>query len=399
MTALSPWRRVRADPADWFDADEIERGRRYVRPIRRMNHVQAVLTTAVAIAFVVGDAGPRLVEALDLSGWVLQLLVVAVAFLAVDLGVTAWFDGWRELWWDKRWDMSTQTVRGFLSDQLKGVLVNVGVTLVLLVPLWALVRTTDLWWLWGWALLAGFAVLAATLAPVVIAPLFNTYTPMEDQALRERLLGVARRAELAVSEVLVADASRRSRAINAHVSGLGSTRRVVIFDTLLDWDPAHLEQIVGHELGHWRFGHVRRRVPVLVVAQGMALVVAAAAFEWGWLLDTAGVSSIEEPAALPLFLLVFQVGFMASTLVTSWLSRADERAADLYALDLLGDPDAFTAAFRRLAEANNAEVDPPLWKRITHTHPPIAERVAMAATWSSGRAGGPSGAEDVQDPK
>ena len=380
---LSPYRRVRADPADWFDVEEIARGRAYVRPIRRVLHVQTALTTTIAVAFVVGEAGPRLVEGLDVSGWVLQLVVVAAAFFAVDLGVTAWFDGWRELVWDKRWDMSTQTVRGFLADQVKGVAVNVGVTLLLLIPLWALIRATDWWWLYGWLLLAGFALLAATLGPVVIAPIFNKYTPMEDEVLRDVLLDVARIAELDVNEVLVADASRRSRAINAHVSGLGKTRRVVVFDTLLDWDPAHLEQIVGHELGHWRFKHVRRRVPVLVAAQGLALVVAAAAFEWDWLLETAGVSGIREPAALPLFLLVFQVGFLLSTLVTSWLSRADERAADLYALDLLGDPDAFTGAFRRLAEVNNAEVDPPLWKRLTHTHPPIAERVAMAAAWRS----------------
>lgn len=378
---LSPYRRVRADPVDWFDAHEIERGRAYVRPIRRMGHIQTVFSTALIIAFIVGDGGPRVVDALDVSGWVVQLLAVAAAFVAVDLVVSPWFDAWRELVWDKRWEMSTQTVRGFLVDQVKGVLVNLALLLVLLVPLWAVIRATDLWWLYGWLLLAAFSLLAAVLGPVVIAPIFNTYTPMEDQALRERLLAVARIAELDVNEVLVADASRRSRAINAHVSGLGKTRRVVVFDTLLDWPAEHLEQIVGHELGHWRHKHVRRRVPVLVAAQGLGLLVAAVAFQWDWLLETAGVRSIEDPASLPLFLLVFQLGFMLTTLVTSWLSRADERAADIYALELLRDPDAFTAAFRALVDANKAEIDPPYWKRITHTHPPLAERVAMAAAW------------------
>jgi STE24 endopeptidase len=378
---LSPWRRVRADPVDWFDAAEIERGRAYVHPIRRMGHVQNAFSAAVAVAFVAGDGGPRVVDALDVRGWVLQLAVVLGTFFLLELLVSVWFDAWREMHWDKRWEMSTQTWRGFVTDQLKSTVVYGLVVFVLLAPLWALIRATDLWWLFGWLLLAGFALLAATLGPVLIAPVFNRYTPMEDEALRERLLDVARTAELDVSEVLVADASRRSRAINAHVSGLGKTRRVVVFDTLLDWPAEQLEQIVGHELGHWRFRHVLRRVPVLVVAQGLSLALAAAVLRWDWLLDGAGVDSIEDPAALPLFLLVFQLGFMATTFVTSWLSRADERAADLYALDLLHDPDAFSAAFRHLTEANKAEVDPPLWKRITHTHPPLAERLAMAAVW------------------
>jgi STE24 endopeptidase len=303
-----------------------------------------------------------------------------LAFFVVDLGVSTWFDAWRELVWDKRWEMSTQTVRGFALDQVKGF-VFIAVTLALLVPLWALVRATDLWWLFGWLVLAGFAVVANTLGPVVIAPIFNKYTPMADEDLRARLLGVARTADLDVSEVLVADESRRSRAINAHVAGLGKTRRVVVFDTLLDWPPEYLEQIIGHELGHWRYKHVRRRIPVLVAAQGLALVLVAVVTRWDWVLEGAGVASLEDPGALPLFLVLFQLGFLASSLVTSWLSRADERASDIYALELLHDPDAFTGAFRRLAEANNAEVDPPLWKRITHTHPPIAERVAMAARW------------------
>jgi STE24 endopeptidase len=275
--------------------------------------------------------------------------------------------------------MSTQTVRGFVSDQVKNALLSPVLTLLLLLPMWALVRSTDLWWAWGWLVLAAFAVIAGTLGPVVLAPIFNKYTPMEDEELRERLLSVARTADLDVKEVLVADASRRTRAANAHVSGLGKTRRVVVFDTLLDWEPKHLEQIVGHELGHWHLKHLRRRVPVVVVAQGIALVFTALVLQWDWALDAAGVSSERDPAAAPVFLLAFGAGFMLSTLVTSWLSRADERAADLYALQLLGDPDAFAGAFRKLVEVNKAEIDPPFWKRLTYTHPPLAERVAMAA--------------------
>ena len=110
------WRRVPADARDFFDPAEIERGRAYSRPAERMNRVRLALTTAVSIAFVVGDAGPRLLDALDLRGWALEVAAVAIAFTLADLLVTPWFDAWRELVHDKRHDLSTQTVGGWLPN-------------------------------------------------------------------------------------------------------------------------------------------------------------------------------------------------------------------------------------------------------------------------------------------
>jgi STE24 endopeptidase len=371
-----------ADARDFFDPDEIERGRAYARPAERMGRVRLVLTLTVSVAFVVGEAGPRLVDALDPPGWALQVVAVAVAFTLADLVVTPWFDAWRELVHDERHELSNQTVAGFLRDQVLGTAVGVVTTLVLVVPLWAVVRATDLWWLWGWLLFSGFTVLFGLLYPIVIAPLFNTFVPMEAGPLRERLLGVAAEAGLDVNDVLVADASKRSRAGNAYVAGLGRTRRVVVFDTILGWPAEVIEQVVAHELGHWAHKHLRRKLPVLIGLQLLLFVGTWAVLRWDWLLDLAGVDSVEDPAALPLFLLVFPVGFVLANLGTSWLSRADERQADLYALDLLDDPRAFDQVFRRLAETNKADVDPSTWKRANASHPPIAERLELARRWS-----------------
>jgi STE24 endopeptidase len=179
----------------------------------------------------------------------------------------------------------------------------------------------------------------------------------------------------------VADASRRSLAGNAYVAGLGRTRRVVLFDTILEWPAEVVVQVVAHELGHWRHAHLRRKIPVVIAIQFLLFVAVWALLRWDWLLDLGGVSSVRDPAAIPIFASLFPAGFIGANLVTSWLSRADERQADIYALDVLEEPDAFSDVFRRLADRNKADVDPSTWKRLAASHPPIPERLAMARQW------------------
>jgi STE24 endopeptidase len=380
-SSLSHWRRVPADAAAWFDAEEIERGRAYNRPIERLGRVRTALSAAAAIAFLAGHAGPRLVRSLDVHGWVLQAAVVIVAFVGIEFLIGPWFDAWRELVHDRKWELSTQTAGGFVLDEIKGALVAIVMTLVLLVPLWAIVRATDLWWLWGWLLFSVFTVALGMLYPVLIAPLFNKFTPLEDGSLRTNIFEVAERCELDVDEVLVADASRRSLAGNAYVAGLGSTRRVVLFDTILEWPQDNVVQVVAHELGHWRHAHLRRKVPIVIAIQFVLFIAVWALLRWNWLLDFGGVDAARDPGAIPIFASLFPAGFVGANLVTAWLSRADERQADIYALDVLRQPDEFSDVFRRLAEKNKADVDPSTWKRLLASHPPIPERLAMARQW------------------
>jgi STE24 endopeptidase len=379
VSSLSHWQRVDADAADWFDREEIERGRAYNRPIERVNRLRTLVTAALAIGFVVLEIGPKLVD--DDAHWIVRAVVITLAFSLVEVLVAPPFDAWRELKHDKAHGLSTQTTGGFVADQVKGALLGAVMGLVLLVPLWAVIRATDLWWLFGWLLFSGFTVLLGLLYPIVIAPLFNTFTPMEDEALRTRILDVAKRCQLPINEVLVADASRRSLAGNAYVAGLGKTRRVVVFDTLLEWPHDVVVQVVAHELGHWHHAHLRRKLPVVIAVQLLLFVAAWALLQWDWLLELGGATEAGDPAAIPIFATVFPAGFVAVNLVTSWLSRADERQADIYALDVLRDPEDFQQVFRRLAETNKADVDPSAWKRMNASHPPIPERLAMARRW------------------
>src|SRR5688572_5396952 len=231
--ALSPWRRVRTDPHRWFSEEEIAKAKSYVTPLRRMTTVGKAVAAVVDLAVVGFHVAPKLLSAFNVDNWVLRLVVTVALVLVTGTAASLPFDAWRELSYDKRWGFSTQTVRGFVTDQLKGALVGIVVLAALFVPLWAVIRASDLWWLYGWLVLSAISLAIGVLAPVLIMPIFNKFTPLDDDELRAELLALAADADADVAEVLVSDASRRSRKDNAFVTGMGKTRRLVLFDTIL----------------------------------------------------------------------------------------------------------------------------------------------------------------------
>jgi STE24 endopeptidase len=385
---LPTYRRMANDPDDWFSADELQRARDYQRPLTKLRLARMAVTAVVLLVFVFADVGPRLLDALDVTNWVLQLVVIVIALEIVALLYNPAFDAWVDLVHDKKWELSTQTGKGFAVDQVKSLVLGLVVNVVLLIPLFAVIRSTDLWWLYGWLIVVGFSILIGFLFPIVIAPIFNKFTPLEDPDLAGRIQTVAGRAGVDISGAFVADESRRSRRDNAYVAGLGATRRVVLFDTLLEHPPAVVEQVVAHEIGHWQLHHLRRQIPLAALLGFVVFALLRLVAEWDWLFEQAGiptdgsVPAIGHPASLPILLMAVQVGFGVTGLVTSWVSRAFERQADLAALELLQEPDVMLDMQRRLHTKNLSDLDPGPLKRLQATHPPAAERMAFTTAWA-----------------
>jgi STE24 endopeptidase len=192
---------------------------------------------------------------------------------------------------------------------------------------------------------------------------------------------VADEAGVEVGRVEVADESRRSRRDNAYVAGLGPTRRIVLYDTLLETPPELVEQVVAHELGHVRRHHLRRQLPVLGAVSFVVLAALGALSRWTGLFDAVGLDGPGDPAGLPLAVLAVEAAGAVVGPVTAWVSRAFEREADLEALALLGRPDRVEAMLRRLHVNNLADLDPGRLARLTAGHPPAAERIAFARAW------------------
>jgi STE24 endopeptidase len=232
------------------------------------------------------------------------------------------------------------------------------------------------WWAPGAAAVAGFALVFTYLGPVVLDPVFNKFTPLPAGATRDDVLDLARRAGVEVGEVYEVDASRRTTAANAYVTGVGRTKRVVLYDTLLkDFTPAETRLVVAHELGHVR----HRDVP-----QGLLWLALVAPF------GTLAVARLSESLSrrgtttVPAVALSLAIVAPALTTISNQLSRAVERRADAFALDLTGEPDAMVAFERRITIQNVGDPDPPRWQQvILGTHPPTLERIGQALATGS----------------
>jgi STE24 endopeptidase len=242
------------------------------------------------------------------------------------------------------------------------------------------------WWALGAAGAAALVVLLSFVLPVLVEPVFNRFAPMEQGPLRAELMALAARDEVPVRDVLVADASRRTRAVNAYVSGFGPTRRIVVYDTMLrEAPPAEVASVVAHELGHAKDRDVLTGTLVGALGAAAAVVALYLLGFWGGLLRLAGVGSIAEPRAFPLLIAVVTAAGLAAAPVQALVSRHVEARADAHALALTGAPATFEAMQQRLSTINLGDPDPPRWEYLySASHPSTVERIAHARGYARG---------------
>jgi STE24 endopeptidase len=379
--SLTPWRARPADPAEWFSAAEIAQAKRYQRPLGIVTPLDQGVRLALGLALVGTGVPGRALDGLGVHGWIPRLVVLCV--LANAFAVIAMLPAgvWRQLFYDRRWGFSTQTWRGLLVDELKGLVIVSALLIVFAVPTWAVVRSTSWWWLYGWAIFAVLTAGLGVLYPVLIAPLFNRYTPLDAGALRDELLDVAALVRADISDILVEDSSKRTTKGNAYVAGLGRTRRVVLYDTMVDRPPAELRTIVAHELGHWKLRHLVKTVPAVVALSFVTFGSLGLVLPSHRVLRFAHIHQLGDPVGFLLFLLAFPIAGKLTGLIQLWLSRSFERQADLFALASTRDVTSFQSAMRNLHTGNLNDLAPSLWKRLNATHPPAAERLTLGRAW------------------
>jgi STE24 endopeptidase len=355
---------VEAEPRAYFSAAELDRATRFrdgqlwlyggrtavelgililaVRLAPRAGKRPVVTGAAVAVAITVATTAAALP------------LRAAARERAKDVGlVTQSWGGW-----------AVDTVK---STAIGGVFAAGGGALLVL----GVRRFGRDWWAPGAAAVAGFAVLFGYIGPVVLDPIFNRFTPLPAGETREDVLELARRAGVEVGEVYEIDASRRTTAANAYVTGLGHTKRVVLYDTLLkDFTPAETRLVVAHELGHVKHRDVPGGLLWLAIVAPFGMLVVARATEK---LTRDGTTVV--PAAVLSLALVAPV----LTTISHQLSRGIERRADAFALELTGEPDAMVSFERRITLQNVGDPDPPRWQQLLMgTHPTTMERIGAA---------------------
>lgn len=382
------WKPTKADPKDFFSPEEVEKSKSYQRPLQYARLVNTTITLIAALVFIGAGLPARLIEASGFDQWPLQLMTVIAGFMVMLTIVTLPIGLWSEFVHEKKWGFSTQTPKIYLMDQIKGFLLSLVLFGVLFIPTWALIRSSDLWWIYGAAVFVLFTVVLAFLLPVVILPIFNKFTSLDKEELKERLKALAEKAGVKISDYQVMDASKRTKKDNAFFAGLGATRRVVVFDNLLQQPDECVEVVVAHEIGHWRRGHVKKQLVLGIVMALVLFGVVKLISDWDRALDFAKISSMRDPAGWPLWVTAFAAAASITQFVSVWFSRWFERQADLDALELTGNPSAYKDLWKNFTTRNLPDIDPSWLHRIKGDHPPIAERIAFASQWEQGRTSG-----------
>ncbi len=261
-------------------------------------------------------------------------------------------------------------VRRWAGEEIKVALTAVAVGAAVSLPLYALIRATPLWWLW-----AGLMFATATVGWQLAAPLALRAQAGPDE-LAVRVQSLAERAGVDLGGGVVVAGKPGNGRCNAYVVGLGPTRRLVVEQAVAEWPPELVDQAVAHELGHWRLGHAGRRLPLTVLAQLATLAAAAAALSSQTVLDLAGVAHAGDPRSYPFLLLLGALLALPARCLLAWRDRAQERAADRFALDLLDRPEDFTAMLHRAAIESDTPTKLVWWRRATASHPSTDERAA-----------------------
>ena len=374
MLLLRPKQRfpvVDAEARDYFSTAELERATTFRRGQLALYGARSALELAVLVAaarLAPEDArrpiatGAATAAAVTLAGTVAGLpLRAASRRRAINVGLV------------------TQSWGGWAVDVAKGSAIGGGMAAAGGAALAAgLQRFGRGWWAPGSAAVAGFAVIFTYLGPVVLDPIFNKFTPLGAGDTRADVLELAAKAGLEVGEVYEVDASRRTTAANAYVTGIGRTKRVVLYDTLLkDFTPAETRLVVAHELGHVKHRDV-----------GHGLLWLALVAPFGTLAVARVAETLTRPGTTPVPAVVLAVSMLAPALgtISNQLSRAIERRADAFALDLTNEPDAMVGFERRITLQNVGDPEPPRWQQILlGTHPPTMERIGQALATSPGR--------------
>jgi len=378
VVVTTPWMPLdgvpASDPATDFTAADIARQDAFRADVLPWSTLSWALSVLVPVVIGFSSLGRRLAEALRVRRWYLlvPLVVVVIALAGSLLTLPSGIVTERAL---RRWGLSTQDWGSWARDRAVGWVIGTAALVLLALLLVGMARRWRTWWWVPAALSAAVLVVVVSFAyPVLVEPRFNEFTSMPAGALRDDLMELAAADGVPVQDVLVADASRRTTSLNAYVSGFGSTRRIVVYDTLLRIPPEQVRLVVAHELGHAKRNDVLHGTMVGALAALFGVI----------LLRLLIGSRLADPRNTALLLALIAIGTTVVAPAQNLISRRIETRADVHSLDLTRDPAVFAAMQHQLAVTNISALDPAPWRfAMFSSHPTPPQRIEVARTWGS----------------
>jgi STE24 endopeptidase len=289
------------------------------------------------------------------------------------------FDYYHTFVIEEKFGFNKNIPKTWIVDQLKaGALSLVLFSLILSLILWMIRISPTTWWLWGFLILSVIQLLMANLYPILIAPIFNKFEPIKDQELAAKINHLMQEAGIRIKGLFQMDAGKRSRHTNAYFTGLGRSKRIVLFDTLIESHPSEeVLAVLAHEVGHFKGKHIWKQFFLFECSMMIAFYLSYLLLDWSWLYRTFGFNT--NPPYVGLFLLGIlgqKIGFFVTPLYMA-LSRRYERQADRFAVKLLKSPSTMVMVLKRLAADNLSNLFPhPWYVRFHYSHPPLMERIS-----------------------
>jgi len=375
-------------------ADDSPEARRYNRIHRWLGIADFIIGSAfLVILLITGWTGWLRDLALrrGFQNYTLAVFIYLFFLLLISkaLGLGLDFYGFRL---ERRFQLSTQRLRSWLWDEAKGFLVGLVLAGIVVELLYFMIRQSPQhWWIITWALFMVLFIVLAQIAPVVLFPIFYKFEPLDNEDLRRRLIQLSEQAGTRVRGVYRWKLSEKSKKANAALTGLGSTRRIILADTLLDnYAPEEIEAVLAHELGH----HVHRHILKSIVVQAGTTLLGFWVANWvlHYTVDhhMFNLEELSDFANLPLLALTATALSLLLMPALNAYSRYNERQADRYAFESIASVEPFISSMNKLAQQNLAERTPSKWiEALFHSHPAISKRVAAAEAWGRAQSAGP----------
>ncbi len=362
------------------DERMLERIQAYERDKTLFGFIASLFGNVVVIAFIFAGLLDRYntwIVSLNLSfifsAWLFFLLLsYADEIVSAPFGLYTIFSI------ENRYGFNTMTLRLWISDFIKSLLIStVMLSLIIFVGLQLIQWSPRFWWFWVWGFFFIFSMIVMYLSPYVIEPLFNKFSPVQDELLKDKIVELTKKAGIKASRILKVDASRRSRHTNAYFTGIGRTKRVVLYDTLLEhMDPNEILSILAHEIGHWKRKHLLKTLAVFEIFSFLGIYVSYRIIQSDMLPHVFGIGA--DTLYVKLLLLGFVAGILLFPLkpLANFFLRRHERQADLASYELTRDAGSMESALIKLSKENLSNFYPhPLYVALYYSHPPVSERI------------------------
>jgi len=362
----------------WITPERLKESGRYAAENIRFSMLKALSGKILFLIVLLSGILPALVELLQpLSPWPAGLIFFAVLGLTSTL-FAACFDLYHCFVLEEKYGFNTRTPRIWLTDLLKSIFLTAAIGSSLVSAALLLIQfATETWWLWVWLFVAGFQLVMAVIFPTLIAPLFNKFTPVADIELKDKIAKFAESQGIHVGGIFQMDASKRTRHTNAYLSGLGRSKRIVLFDSLIQ---AHGHEeilaILAHEIGHFKKKHIIKNLLIHTCAGLLFLFLSSKLITWKVMYQSFGFPSATAYAGLFLIGVLWgPAGWIVSPLF-NFLSRYFERQADRFAVKITATARPLIRALKQMTSDNLSNLHPhPFYVRFNYSHPPILERI------------------------